>query len=155
MANSVAEYLRMFYELHRKELFAYAVALTGDPAAAEDASHEAFASMLARPELPREPRPYIFRCVRNAVIDEFRRSAREVEHAQAAAAPPGNGHAHLDLREALAVLNEEERDTITLKIYGGLTFSEISLLRETSLNTVASWYRRGLGKLRAHLEKET
>ena len=44
--------IRQFYEAHRRGLYAYALALTGDRARAEDAVHTAIAKLVARPLLP-------------------------------------------------------------------------------------------------------
>jgi len=43
--------------------------------------------------------------------------------------------------------------TIVLKSLEELTFKEISAVREQSINTVTSWYRRGLQKLRILMEE--
>ena len=40
-----------------------------------------------------------------------------------------------------------------LKIHQGMTFREIAALRGVSINTAASWYRRGLEKMRIDLDK--
>ena len=72
--------VRELYEQGSQALFTYALALTGCRSAAEDAVHDALCRVLARPALPAELRPYVFRCVRNAAIDA-RRRARAVEPA--------------------------------------------------------------------------
>jgi RNA polymerase sigma factor (sigma-70 family) len=53
-----------------------------------------------------------------------------------------------DLRRMLGQLSEDERETIVLKIFDGMTFQEIADLRDASINTIASWYRRGMEKLK-------
>jgi RNA polymerase sigma factor (sigma-70 family) len=54
-----------------------------------------------------------------------------------------------ELPQLLTQLSEDERETIVLKVFDGMTFQEIADLREASSNTVASWYRRGMEKLKA------
>jgi RNA polymerase sigma-70 factor (ECF subfamily) len=118
--------------------------------------------MLRRGRLPSNLRPYLFRCVRNAALDTLRRSGVRAESifddssaaavAEAPALPavvPAS-----ELERGLQRLSSDERETIILKIYDGLTFQEISELRQTPLPTVASWYRRGLEKLKALLIPE-
>jgi len=51
-------------------------------------------------------------------------------------------------------LSSDEREAIILKIYSGLTFQEIADLRTAPVPTVASWYRRGLDRLRIMLTPE-
>ncbi|MEK7793115.1 MAG: sigma-70 family RNA polymerase sigma factor [Candidatus Hydrogenedentota bacterium] len=156
MDASALEKVRQCYEANGKELFVYALSLTGTPETAEDAVHAAFTGVLRMARLPRDLRPYVFRCVRNAAID----------HARTAAKPrlepvmfERNGHADPNLpiliEDALAALTLDERETIVLKTYSGLTFREIADTREVSINTAASWYRRGIEKLRAALEDST
>jgi RNA polymerase sigma-70 factor, ECF subfamily len=59
-----------------------------------------------------------------------------------------------DLEPLLQQLSPDEREAIVLRIHGGLTFKEVAELRGVPLPTVASWYRRGLERLRAMLKEE-
>ena len=159
MANQqvFAELIRHLYEQNRQELYVFALSITGRRDAAEDAIHAAFERLLRRGRAPRELRPYVFRCIRNAAIDELR--MRERGGALIAALPddpPGNGEALEPrlLAEGLARLNDDERECIVMKTYAGLTFREVAAARRVSLNTAASWYRRGIEKLRRILTEE-
>lgn len=151
----------MFYVNHRQQLYTYALSITHDRAAAEDAIHTAFQQLLPRPHLPADFRPYIFRCVRNAALDAFRReqnqahgilAARDQSGSRALAQADALSLAALDT--ALRDLSEMERETVVLKIYSGFTFQEIAELRGAPLPTVASWYRRGIDKLKNLLASE-
>jgi RNA polymerase sigma-70 factor (ECF subfamily) len=55
------------------------------------------------------------------------------------------------LQQAIRALPDEQREVITLKIDGELTFAEIAQIMGVSISTVASRYRYALGKLRASL----
>ena len=55
------------------------------------------------------------------------------------------------LVEQIRAAAAEQRDTVALKIDGGLTFAEIAAVMRTSPNTAASRYRYALEKLRAAL----
>lgn len=159
MRKRLIERVRRAYETYRNELFTYALAITRSQEAAEDAIHAAIAKVLNRDEWPRDFRPYLFRCVRNAAIDHRReterRSGREslfVEsHGNGAPEGPGNG---LDVMDALEDLREEERECVVLKCLDGLTFREIGAIHGVTVNTAASWYRRGLEKMRSALEED-
>lgn len=154
MSESFVDQIRRFYEANRQELYTYALALTRNRELAEDAIHGAFASVLKRGRAPRELRPYMFRSVRNAALDGLK--AR------------GNGYTEdsifenrvepdparsLMMDEALGTLGEDEREAVVLKVYSGMTLKEIAKVKKVSINTVASWYRRGLQKLRVELEE--
>jgi len=148
--------LHDLYTQHRDRLYAYALSLTGDREAAEDAVHTAIVRILGNGAEPVELAPYLFRSVRNAAVDEHRRVRRFVggsdEEAQAAVAP--GVVLDPDLDRALAVLPPDQRESIVLKIFVGLSFREIAAIREVPLSTAASWYRRGIARLREMMEGE-
>lgn len=119
--------------------------------------HAAFSRLLHQRRLPDELRPYVFRSIRNAAIDVRRaevRRARDTFVFNGAAREPVHPGARHDAEQLLLLVNDDERECIVLKIYSGLTFREIAELRSVPLNTAASWYRRGLAKMRAALEDE-
>ncbi|HIJ74876.1 MAG TPA: sigma-70 family RNA polymerase sigma factor [Candidatus Hydrogenedentes bacterium] len=157
--NTLSEFvnsIREFYTAHRQELFTYALALTRSHDAAEDVIHTVFYNLLRRGRAPRELRPYVFRCIRNAALDAARRSARD-DGPEPVFAREGGAEdlallARLD--ESLAALSDDERESIILKICDGLTLREIAAARRVSINTAAAWYRRGMDKLRTMMKKE-
>lgn len=150
--------LRSQYELLRQELFTYALALTRSRESAEDVIQNVFRNVLKRARLPQDLRPYLFRAIRNAAMDEHRAHARaaSVESFLDLSGRRNNGHdpaVAQDLESLLTQLNEQERECIVLKIYNGLTFNEIAAVCGVSINTASSWYRRGLEKLRAIIKE--
>ena len=58
------------------------------------------------------------------------------------------------MNQWLNQLSPDERETIVLKTYETFTLQEIADLRGAPLPTVASWYRRGLAKLRTLMAHE-
>lgn len=152
------ETLDQFYRNERQALFTYALTLTGDPQTAEDLIHATFVVLLGRLILPRDLRPYAFRMMRNRAVDLRRRQIRHAESLPLLA--PTNGALqpidyarYRELEAALECLTEDERETVVLKAMNGMTFNEIAAIRNVSVNTAASWYRRGLVKLRQRLEE--
>jgi len=79
MSKAVSETLRAFYAGHRQQLYTYAVSITRQREAAEDAIQRAFQQLLSRNALPTDLRPYVFRCVRNAALDGLRRDQTRQE----------------------------------------------------------------------------
>jgi RNA polymerase sigma-70 factor (ECF subfamily) len=55
------------------------------------------------------------------------------------------------IQEAMSKLQEDYREVVTLKTWGGLTFAEIAEALEIPANTAASRYRYGLEELRKAL----
>jgi RNA polymerase sigma-70 factor, ECF subfamily len=162
MSSTDIETLRAFYVGSRQLLYTYAVSITGNREAAEDAIHGVFEKLLRRGALPADLRPYVFRSVRNAAFDAWRRTKVRTDSIFAAAtavaaAEPGSPAVSRtdELESLLQQLSPDERETIVLKIYNGFTCQEIADLRQVPLPTVASWYRRGLEKLKALLAPES
>lgn len=52
------------------------------------------------------------------------------------------------LANALAALPDEQSEVVVLKIYGEFTFQDIAAITATPQGTVATRYRRGIGKLK-------
>ena len=159
MQDQVVERLRAFYEAHHQGLFTYALALTGCRHAAEDALQNAFCNLLRRRKAPTELRPYVFRCVRNAAVD-FVRSIRretatdsvfEILNGQSSPVPVP---VQQEIEHLMQQLSEDERESILLKVYSGMTFKEIADVRGVSINTVASWYRRGIQRLQEAVRED-
>lgn len=161
MRPADVETLRAFYVGNRQQLYTYAVSIAGNREVAEDAIHGVFEKILRGRNLPADLRPYLFRAVRNATLDARRRAKVRTDSIFAVAAamdaaepaPPVAPRTD-DVGPLLQQLSTDERETIVLKIYSGLTFQEIANLRQMPLPTVASWYRRGLERLRTLLTEE-
>jgi RNA polymerase sigma-70 factor (ECF subfamily) len=158
MSTDFFDQVRRFYRENRQGLFTYALALTRNRAAAEDAVHAAICRLLEKGKLPGELRPYLFRAVRNAAVDGWRRhSSREeplFDIDRPAAGAADGPAALLQLEQCLHRLEEGEREAIVLKIYQGLTFREIGEVRGQPANTAASHYRRGLQKMKSMLGED-
>jgi len=153
--------LEKVYEQFSRRLFTCALAITRSPELAEDAMHDAFCRLLSLKETPRDLKVYVFRSVRNAAVNLVRKSGRTIDLTEDYIFDPCAGPRETaemtEFRrraaEALQILSDDERETIVQHLYADLTFREIAEVRENSINTVASWYRRGLAKLRQQLEE--
>jgi RNA polymerase sigma factor (sigma-70 family) len=148
---SIAD-LELLYRQHGAALLLFALAITGERSRAQDAVHQVFVNLLESGDLRRasEPKAYIFGCVRNAVLDERKRQDRNQPLDDSAwFSPPDRDYAaEQNLRNALAVLPDDQREVVVLHIWGELTFAQIGDLLKVSSNTAASRYRYALGKLR-------
>ncbi len=139
------------YTACRQELFTYALSITGAPANAEDAVHEAFRKLLSLQDLPVELRPYAFRCVRNAALDLLRyaeREAKRLSDYQILFDEAEPCDAREQAADLLAALPDKEREIVVLKIFSGLTFREVAAVCGQPQGTVAASYWRSLKKLR-------
>lgn len=145
------EELRVCYVQHHRRLYLVALAVTLDRQMAEDAVHDALVRLLARHHRPGNSTAYVMRAVRNAAIDIARCRRREERMQQEFLVGndgPACGISPRVLAEAFTELHPAEREAIVLHVYAGMSFREIADMRRRSINTVTSWYRRGLTKLR-------
>lgn len=101
--------------------------------------------------------PLVFATIRRRAVDlarrRERRLARELATAEAVPAEcfdPGVEEREMSqlLQQALVQLPADQREVITLKLWGGLTFAEIAATLDIPPNTAASRYRYGLEQLR-------
>jgi RNA polymerase sigma-70 factor (ECF subfamily) len=152
--------LEKVYDNYSRQLFVCALGVTRSTQAAEDALHEAFCRGFELKRMPRNLKAYMFASVRNAAIDHVRRRGRTDSLADNYIFDSAPGPAELveqkqfgeAVAKALLRLSEDERETIVQHLYADLTFQEIADMRGRPLGTVASWYRRGLTRLKAYLE---
>lgn len=150
--------IRRFYQENRQGLYTYALSLTRNREAAEDAVQAAVFRLLRRATIPADLRPYAYRCVRNAAVDGFRRRLADgvtLLDPETAVADGKDPTSIRLLEQCLDGLPAKEREVVILKALNGLTFREIAAASRTTLNTVASRYRRGIGKMRRRLEGKT
>ena len=154
--------LARFYDIHRQGLYSLALTITGSAQFAEDAVHDAFARLCqSNGNRPDNLKAYVFAAVRNAAIDMGRRASTEqrtldsIFNGYLSPTPPADDPdaialtAERDriLRQAVESLPRDVREIVLLKVFAGLTFEEIGQVVDEPLKTVASRYRRALGKL--------
>jgi RNA polymerase sigma-70 factor (ECF subfamily) len=149
-------------------LFLYARQLCRNDADAADVVQEAFLRVwrkhatngVTEPDLP----GLCYAAVRYAVLDRQRQAARRWRREAAAGEdwyeqPPlfesslEQAEERAKLEAAIRGLPVEQREVLTLKIWGELTFQQIAGVTDDSPNTVASRYRLALAALRQQLAK--
>ena len=128
-----------------------------DPADAEDAVQEAFIRFWRKHSQPDEQHTgLLFAAVRHAALDHLRAERRRRVRETASAQQPTNdawfapavGDEGPAIQTALQELAAEQREVLVLKIWGELTFAQISEALGASPNTVASRYRYAINHLR-------
>jgi RNA polymerase sigma-70 factor (ECF subfamily) len=156
--------------LHRcgDGLFLYARQLCRSDADAADVVQEAFLRVwrkharngVTEPDLP----ALCYAAVRYTVLDRRRQAARrrrrEVVAGESWYEPPPlfassleQAEEHARLEAAIRHLPVEQREVLTLKVWGELTFQQIAAVTDDSPNTIASRYRLALAALRQQLAK--
>lgn len=161
MAVSVDSW-QEWLEKHAGKLLLFARQQCRLPADAEDLLQEALVESWSRhagPGLP--PLALVYSTIRRRAIDHARSLDRRQSREQASAemSPEwfvANFDGEDDARVVQAAMEQlpvDQREVLTLKIWGDLTFREIAETVGVSLNTVASRYRYALETLRNVLEE--
>lgn len=154
--------LEWFYLENRQRIMACALSVTGNADIAEDAVQDAFYKLLRINKTPQYLTTYVMRAVYHAAIDRMRNQKDTVplEHAEWFLSHQNPGH-HAEeeqfqrnVESALKELGDDERQTIIQHMYAGMSFREIAEMRQIPTGTVASWYSRGMQKLRQTLRKK-
>jgi RNA polymerase sigma-70 factor, ECF subfamily len=152
---SVAD-VRSLYEKHGSALAAYGCCHGLDFASAEDVVQQVFLKLLeGQVSVPVMPLAYLYRAVRNASLNLRRNLQRAVEIGESEVwlvGPDRSREEALSVQAALRDLPEEQRQTVFLKVWGGMTLEEIATTLEIPTNTAASRYRYALEKLRERLQ---
>lgn len=154
-------WLSELYLAHRRLLLLVAWNITGDRDAAEDVLHIAMVRLALLDAAPVVAKSFAMKVVRNAAIDHVRfvqrrREERLITEVPSAAECVDRVDESLNdaLQAALKQLEPEDAETVRLHLQGELTFREIGELLEQPLQTVASRYRRAIGKLRTMMESQ-
>lgn len=150
--HSTGSEIETLYRQHGPALLLFAIAITGERSSAQDAVHHVFARLLER-RLGHvvDAKAYLYRCVRNAVLNQKKVQERNVtldEDTPWFDVLNRDSIEELSLRRGLRALPSEQRQVVVLRVWCGLSYTEIAHLLEISANTAASRYRYALEKLR-------
>lgn len=160
-----ADAVRCVYDRYKHDMLGLAVALSGDRTTGEDVVHDVFVAFVRfcpRLRLRMSLRSYLLTCVANRVRNLGRTNAHRVSSVDWA--EPGASEAFrpdrvatqaeqaLLVEEALQELPYDQREAIILHLQTSMTFKEIAISQNVSINTVQSRYRYGLQKLRSLLD---
>jgi len=148
--------VKALYEKHGAALAAYGCCCGLDFASAEDVVQQVFLKLLeGNLSSVQTPLAYLYRSVRNASLNLRRNFRREAEMPAEEAwlvGSDGPREEALAVQAALVDLPDEQRETVFLKVWAGMTLQEIAGVLEVPMNTVASRYRYALEKLRERLQ---
>ena len=154
---------------YKDKIYTAIFMLVKDQCLAEDIFQEAFLKMIRTMKDGRYAEqgkflPWALRVAHNLCMDHFRRvrhlipitlpDGRDIselipmETAETAADGLERRQTHQSIRDMVSALPEEQREVITLRIYGELSFKEIADITGVSINTALGRMRYGLINLR-------
>ena len=123
----------MLYERHARDVYRFALALSGNEAAAEDLTAEAFLRVWeagSRVEVL-TVRAYLVTIVRNLHRSQWRREKRRSAMPADVASPAVDPLARVELErvlKALSHLPDTDRELLLMRAEGGLSYEEIATL---------------------------
>lgn len=130
---------------------------------AEDVLQEALVEAWERTPAGRNPDDaLVFATIRRRALDLVRGRTRRLKRESAAmenadcawfAREVEDAETRALLENAVRSLPDAQREVVTLKIWGGLTFAEIAAVTGCPANTAASRYRYGIETLRGQLKE--
>jgi RNA polymerase sigma-70 factor (ECF subfamily) len=160
--------LARIYEKYKCDLLRIAAALMTSAAQAEDIVHDVFISFARSAN-----RLKVSGNLKSYLVTSVVNRARNVSYSQVKEAIMQSQQLKISdddcqrpeqwlitteeftrVRDIMAVLPYEQREVITLHLYGEMTFEAIAKSQDVSINTAQSRYRYGLDKLRSLLNSE-
>lgn len=156
---------RTWLEAQLPKLFGYAVGLTRDRDRAADLAQQACVKALAARSVPQDApafRVWLFRILRNALVDELRRERPTVPIDDPAVARQAMEYGAVDdrlisrltVRRGLEALSREHREAIALIDLAGLSYAEAAELLDLPRGTVMSRISRARAALLKALQQD-
>lgn len=160
--------LSVVYEKYRDDLLRLAASMLSDSGTAEDIVQDVFVRFAGAARtfrLTGSLKGYLATCVANAARNKLKAASRRRTTGLDEAVGLSSDDKGPDrwmisseqfrlLRGAMSGLPAEQREVVTMHLYGEVPFREIAEWQETSIKTVQSRYRYGLNKLRSALDDE-
>ncbi len=157
-ARGDTDALRDLYDIMARLIFATARSVTGNYQDAEDVLQDTFLEIVRYAgsyQKGAKAVAWILAITRHLSIDLLRRRQRAVpmEHPPEPAPTPHPAFDRLEILELLDHLEEDERQLILYRLYGGLSYREISAITELSVAAAQKRYQRAIGKLKKMTSK--
>ncbi len=136
---------------HEREIFAYALRLTGDRDDADDVYQETFLAAFRGWPPPRRghERAWLYRIATNKAIDRARRAKRLVRMDDLRlAAPARDGTSMADLAAAIRVLPAGQRAAFVLRKVQGMSYTDVARALDCSEEAARSRVAEAMKKVR-------
>ena len=141
--------LRQVFDAEESPLLRFAHGLTGQRETAEDIVQEAFLRLHSHWHEVRQPRPWLFRCVRNLALNHLRKNKRitpletNPQTSKEWETPAPDPEAALGKLETIGTLQlliaelpEPDRTLVSLKYISGLRYDQIATKTNLSVSNV-------------------
>ena len=151
------EGLREIYEAYISYIYMIVLGIVGSRENAEDVTSEFFIkiwTVLDTYQNNGAHKAWLATIARNMALDFLRKNKREIpaeefaEEVSSDETPEEEVVGELSVQEALATLNEAERQVVDMKVLGEMSFREISESLNVPMGTVTWRYQNAIKKLR-------
>jgi len=164
VGNTVQANWEQLYDDHATTLVLYARQWLRSQSDADDWCQDAFVRLIkSQRQFGERPVPILYQAVKWAALDRVRRRDRLERREEAAStldpvevlfeSSLERQERREQLEAALRTLPEEQREVLTLHVWGNLGFREVGLTLGISQNTATSRYRYALKNLSESLDK--
>src|SRR5215467_13606733 len=148
------------FERHHLAIYRYLFRMLGSRDRAEEMTQDVFVRALkgaSRYEDRSQERAWLFRIARNLRLDELRRDRRapQMSHGENEPLQLAQQALQVSLRQALAMLPDDERESFVLAEVVGLSYAEIAVACSITPAAVRSRIYRARMQLRAVLDVPT
>lgn len=146
----------LFYSEFKNPVYTIVYRIVQSKETAEDIVQDVFVKLFVSPPGPHVEniRAWIFQMAHNHAIDSLRkiRNTEDIEKAEATICDTADTYiCKWDVEKAMSHLSFSEREVLTLRLNGELSFSHIGKIMHKSLPSVYRTYRRALKTLREYL----
>lgn len=144
-----------FYQMTKKQVFFSIVTIIKDENLVEDLMQDAYLKFLNQIDKVDDSKnviAYLSRIARNLAIDLYQTRKKEIlsdeVFEELIDENPNQEYEQEDIFKMLDLLDESERDIITLHVINDLKFREIAEMIDKPLGTVLWIYQKGIKKLK-------
>lgn len=150
---------REIYARHSARIYAYCKRILSDSALAEDVFQDTFLVFLKEDgtrEITNLP-AFLLRISRNIALNkrrEYKKKFVDIDDLDVGFDDKVNEHKEVSelIARALDLLPDDQREAVVLQNYEGMSYEEISELKEVPVTTVRNWLVRGKKKLKTILQ---
>lgn len=147
------------YKLYRKEMYTYACCVVGDSFIAQDAVSEAVLAAFKEISSLKNPdsfKGWLFKILNAACKTQYNKMKATLQIDENYDVATGGGLENLDLsqdlKNAMSILSQEERQIILMSIIFGEKSSDIAEMMDMPAATVRSKQQRALLKMRSKMK---
>tara|TARA_R110002073_G_scaffold77283_2_gene187205 strand:+ start:684 stop:1169 length:486 start_codon:yes stop_codon:yes gene_type:complete len=154
--------LERLFIRHQHDFFVAALSITRNGPAAEDVVHDSLLAVASLQTRPDNLKAYVYRVIRNKALLQKKQAQRlddsglDIDCFDSSTLNELSVDERIFVEQALSKmtsLEANQQQVLLLKFFADLSFKDIADVMDSPINTVSSWYRRGLQQLQEKLDE--